>query len=91
MPIHNLSEGPYGECVEWGRKGMAYPQPRWVHTYVLSALGHLGDRDEAREMRTVISRVRPMFTVAYIEANFPILRGKPRERFLDGLRLAGLR
>lgn len=92
--IHALChfvERDYKAAVSWARRAINYPQPRWAHAYLLSSLGHLRDMAEAKEILTVISRVRPEFSRAYIETHFPLLSGEPRERFLSGLRQAGLR
>lgn len=82
--------GTYDEAVTWGRKAMAYPQPRWVHLYVLSASAHLGQWDDVEEVLTIISRLRPEFTLSYIDKTFPLFAGKAKERLLEGLRKAGL-
>ncbi|MEP2533377.1 winged helix-turn-helix domain-containing protein [Shimia sp.] len=85
-----LVEGKFDETVKWGRKAMAYPQPRWVHLYVLSASAHLGQWDEVEDVLTIISRLRPEFTLNYVDKTFPLFTGQAKERMLEGLRKAGL-
>ena len=85
-----LCEGEYAEAIKWGRKAMAYPQPRWVHLYVLSALAHLEQWDEVEDVLTIISRLRPEFTLTYVDKTFPLFTGEAKERMLAGLRKAGL-
>ena len=58
------------DVVVWGRKVMMYPQPRWVHAFVLASLGHQGRREEAEEVLTIISLLRPEFTAHNIEGHF---------------------
>ena len=90
MALCHLMEQDYAGCIDWGRRAFAYTQPRWVHAYVLSALGHLGEDGEAREIRNLMSRIRSELSYSYVEGNFPILSGAHRQHFLEGLRLAGL-
>jgi hypothetical protein len=70
---------------------MMYPQPRWVHLYVLSALGHLSLSDEANDLLIVIARLRPEFSLHYVDKTLLLLEDEPKSRLLEGLRLAGLR
>jgi hypothetical protein len=62
-----------------------------LSAFGLSAFGHLADAQEVGEIGDFATRVRPEFDFGYIEANFPVLIGKNRKLFLDGLRMAGLR
>lgn len=88
--IIELCRKNFDDTIIWGRKAMMYPQPRWVHAYVLSALGHQGRTDEAEEVLTIISRLRPEFTIEYFENTFKILSGEPKALLLTGLKLGGL-
>lgn len=81
----------YDQTISLGRKAMMYPQPRWVHLYVLSALGHLSLWEEAKDLLTVIARLRPEFSLYYVDKTFLLLEAEPKSRLHEGLRLAGLR
>ena len=90
VSIINLCKHNYSDAVDWGRKAMAYPQPRWVHLYVLASLGHLDRMEEAGVVLTIISRLRPEFTMYYLERTFPLLQGEAKAQMFEGLRKAGL-
>ena len=85
-----LHSGDYPEAVKWGRRAMAYPQPRWVHLYVLAAHAHLDQAEEVQELLTIISRLRPEFTVNYVTRTFPMFSDQLRTQLLDGITKAGL-
>lgn len=89
--LAHFAKEDYLACLDWGYKALPYPQPRWVQAYVLSALGHLGRDSEAGDILTLIARVRPEFSLRYIERAFHVLDGEPKARLIDGLRRAGLR
>lgn len=57
----------------------------------LSALGHLGQREEAEIVRRRLLAIEPGFTVAGFVRSSPFERPEDREHFAEGLRLAGLR
>lgn len=57
----------------------------------LSALGHLGQQDEAQVVRRRLLSIEPGFTVAGFVRSSPFERPEDREHFAEGLRLAGLR
>ena len=63
-------------------------EPRWVHTYILSALGHLGHYDECDVILTQIADIYPEFNVKYIHNNITNITGEDRDHFIDGLRKA---
>lgn len=56
----------------------------------LAALGHLGHAEEAARLRAKLLEIEPGFTVAGFLAASPFARAADRERFAEGLRLAGV-
>ncbi len=60
------------------------------HLAEISALGHLGRSDEARDaIRRAWQRKRDV-SIAYVDQTLPITDPRCRQTFLDGLRKAGL-
>jgi adenylate cyclase len=80
----------YEDSVEWARRA-AHDQPRYLvaHRLLAASLALLGRLDEARSGIPDLLAVAPGYTVAAAAAHTP-LRGATRERYLDGLRRAGL-
>lgn len=58
---------------------------------LLSALGHLGRRAEAVEVRARLLALEPGFSIGEAVRRSPLLREDDRARFVEGLRLGGLR
>ena len=81
----------YEEALEWASKAARLPN---AHSHVLgavaSSLGHLGRIDEARRALGEILRLRPDYSRRLVEASFPYRHREDLERYLEGLRKAGL-
>jgi TolB-like protein len=60
------------------------------HLAEISALGHLGRSDEARDAIRRARQKMPDVSVAYVDQTLPITDRRCRQAFLDGLRKAGL-
>jgi len=60
------------------------------HLAEISALGHLGRSDEAREAIRRARQKKPDVSIAYVDQTLPITDPRCRQTFLDGLRQAGL-
>tara|TARA_B100000315_G_C14056020_1_gene354075 strand:- start:214 stop:510 length:297 start_codon:yes stop_codon:yes gene_type:complete len=58
--------------------------------YLAASLGHLGQRDEARETIAQLLAVTPKDNLQLIRANFPSVQPERMERFAEGLCKAGL-
>jgi TolB-like protein/Flp pilus assembly protein TadD len=60
------------------------------HLAEISALGHLGRSEEARDAIRRARQTKPDVSIAYVDQTLPITDPRCRQTFLDGLRKAGL-
>jgi DNA-binding SARP family transcriptional activator len=58
---------------------------------MLSALGHLGEREQARALLADVYRIEPSFTLEAFRHHYPLRRARDLELYAEGLRRAGLR
>jgi len=67
--------------------------PDFVNAYkpLIAALGYLGRREEAKPYLDKMLRLEPGFTVENFGEVYPIKKARDRRRYMDGLRLAGVR
>jgi tetratricopeptide (TPR) repeat protein len=80
----------YADCVASSRIAVQrYPEFRPVHHLLVAAVAMQGDRGAAAEALTTMLRLQPDFTLAWVNENTPYA-GEMLERFLDGLRRAGV-
>jgi adenylate cyclase len=81
----------YEKAVELSREALHYKMVHWpVNTYEVSALGHLGRREEAQEALSELLRRKPGLKVSHLKEGFAGISPDHIEDFLDGLRKAGL-
>ncbi|HET7803682.1 MAG TPA: tetratricopeptide repeat protein, partial [Pseudolabrys sp.] len=86
---HYLS-GRYGEAVAFGRKALQQrTQFTSGHRIYVASLAQAGQVDEAREALVRLKKVFPDMTIAWIKEYVPYTTG-PMEKFLEGMRKAGL-
>jgi len=66
--------------------------PNFTNGYkpLIASLGHLGRRDEARPYVEKLLALEPGFTVERFGQVYPIKYESDRERYMMGLRLAGV-
>lgn len=57
---------------------------------LLAALGHLGEKEEASRILRELLRREPEFSVQGFARRYPFRRKEDRERYIDGLRKAGV-
>jgi len=81
----------YEEALEWASKAARLPNAHF-HALgaVASSLGHLGRSDEAKRALGEILRLCPDYSRRLVEASFPYRHREDLERYLEGLRKAGL-
>ena len=91
MMIPHLLLGQFETVLELGRRAAAM-NPTLSSTYKaqLSALGHLGQRDEAAAIRQRLRRLEPDFNLRTAAARTTLQRPEDNALYLTGLRLAGL-
>jgi hypothetical protein len=56
----------------------------------VSGLGLLGREKEAQEALHRLRKVQPDISISFIENSIPIVKSEGRDRFLRGLKLAGM-
>jgi tetratricopeptide (TPR) repeat protein len=89
MPL--LLTGQYEAAAEAGRRARDL-NPGFSSAYkgLLASLGHLGARREAAQLRKALLTVEPRFSVETALVRSPMLRQTDRDRYVEGLRLAGI-
>ena len=85
-------KGDYERAVLAGRRAVE-ANPDFVNGYkpLIASLGHLRLRDEAPLYVRKLLALEPDFTVEKFEQTYPIKKANDRERYVEGLRLAGVR
>ncbi len=79
------------EALEWSMKSARRANIGWLaHAILASALGHLGRLDEARRAGGDMLDLKPDFSLSFITRTLPFKNPAHLERFLGGLRKAGL-
>ena len=84
--------GQYEEAVNWGRQARNQTGPyAWpTRLGLVSALGFVGQTDEARMAIDEMKQKQPQVSLKFVENNFPIEHRPFKDILLDGLRKAGL-
>jgi len=89
--IGYLVQGKFKEAADWAKKSLDIPRTQiWGNIALVSALGHLDEKNEAGRAVKVLLRRRPDFTPAFIKTNFPGTEPDSIEILIDGLRKAGV-
>jgi tetratricopeptide (TPR) repeat protein len=84
-------KGDYEKAVSIGRRAVK-ANPLFSNGYkpLIAALGHLGQIEEAAAYIEKLLSLEPNFTVEQFGKVYPFKRPEDRERYMHGLRLAGL-
>ena len=84
----------YEAAVEWARRAIHEPRAAgggyWSYAVLASALGNLGQTAEAQAAVDEALRRKPDLSLTYLETTLPTKQPGGLERYLDGLRKAGL-
>jgi len=81
----------YAEAADYARRALRQPSANFLASATLaSALGHLGETDDARAALEQVYRLRPDFSGPLVSRLFRFRNEPERACFLDGLRKAGL-
>lgn len=91
LMLAQLLTGDYEAAVATGRQSLSL-NPTLTSTYkiALSALGHLGREQEIAPLRRRLLELEPAFSIAASVARTPLMTGRDRDCYAEGLRLAGL-
>ena len=86
----HFTAGRYPECATWARNAIE-KSPEWIpgHTCLIAALAMEEDLTAAAAARETLLRLRPEFSVAWMNENQPFA-GEMVERIREGLRKAGV-
>jgi DNA-binding SARP family transcriptional activator/TolB-like protein/Tfp pilus assembly protein PilF len=86
-----LLGGDYKEALVYGRRS-AKANPQFINGYkpLIASLGHLGELEEARTYLDKVLDLEPKFTVKQFGLTYPFRNDVDRDRYCDGLRLAGV-
>ena len=83
--------GQYQEAVEWGRKAVQQPSSTfWSDVALISALGYLGQSQEARLAIADLHRSKPGYSCEQYHRDDFVLTEEAHELVVEGLRRAGL-
>ncbi len=83
--------GKYEEAIALSRRSQQQTNSAiFSHLAEMSALGHLGRSEEARDAIKRAQEKKPNVSIIYVDEALPITDPKCREIFLGGLRKAGL-
>jgi tetratricopeptide (TPR) repeat protein len=84
-------KGDYERAVLVGRRAVE-ANPDFVNGYkpLIASLGHLGRREEAETFVNKVLSLEPSFTIERFGRIYSIKRDSDRERYMQGLRLAGV-
>jgi DNA-binding SARP family transcriptional activator/Tfp pilus assembly protein PilF len=90
-PLAYVFKGDYVRAATIGRR-VVQSNPAFSNGYkpLIAALGHLGRRDEAQVYVDRLRQLEPHFTVEHFGTVYPFRRGSDRERYIEGLRRAGV-
>jgi adenylate cyclase len=84
----------YQGAAEWARRAIQEPRSAgggyWTYAVLASALGNLGETDEARKAVDEAVARKPDLSIAYLKTTLPTKYPGGIESYLDGLRKAGL-
>ena len=83
--------GQYAEAVEWARKAVQQPSSTfWSDLALISALGYLGQTQEAKLAIEDLHRSKPGYSCEHYHRDDFVLTEEAHELVVEGLRRAGL-
>jgi adenylate cyclase len=90
--IAALLAGRPEEAVAAGRQAVR-ENPNFQASYrpLIASLGLTGKREEAERYLRELRRLHPDFSIGWFKESYPPLHGEGRERYIEGLRKAGVR
>jgi len=85
--------GRFEQAVEWAQKAILVPNCQyWARAHLAAALGYLGRTAEAAATLAELKKLRLAFSLAFVrEQLFYLESSEQIERYIDGLRRAGMR
>lgn len=85
-------DGQLDVAVDWARRGMRLRQApqTWCVTTLMTILSHLDLSEEAERTCAELVRTEPNISCTFVRENIPISHPGSLERYIEGLRKAGL-
>lgn len=81
----------YDEAITALKKGVtSNPSAERLHVWLAAAFAQAGKLDDAQWEAEQVKVLNPQFSISAIEKSYPFKDAADRQRFLDGLRKAGL-
>ena len=91
IAVAHFTAGRYREAARYtAQAARLRPGFQGAHRLHCASLAQAGQVDEARSYFATVRREQPQLSVAWIRANIPYQTPELMERFLDGMRKAGL-
>jgi adenylate cyclase len=92
MSWAHFAAGRYQAAVEWAQQNLRhYPEDRYAYRTLAASYAQLGRLREAREALVEAIRLEPDVSIAKVRTEFTVDDPDFIERWLDGLRKAGLK
>jgi len=87
-----LFAGNFDAAEEWARKATRVPNCQyWGYAHRVSALGHLGSRDQSQAVLADLLKLKPEFSCRFAEQRLFYIRNRDQvARYIDGLKRSGV-
>ena len=83
--------GDDSAAVRFALRALTQPSFQWSrYAILIAALGQLGRHEEAQRYLAEVTRMRPDFSVAFVQTMHPFSRDMGIDRYYEGLRKAGV-
>jgi TolB-like protein/class 3 adenylate cyclase len=90
--LAHLFRGDFAEAAAWARRSVQIPNAHyWARAHLVAALGHLGDKEQARSALNELMRVKPQFSRSFArERLFYLKRPDQIQIYIEGLAKSGV-
>ncbi|MHA1524788.1 MAG: BTAD domain-containing putative transcriptional regulator [Alphaproteobacteria bacterium] len=90
--LAHIFAGHYERAAEWALAAIRVPNSHyWANAALVSALGHLDRKDEAKHALRELTALKPGFDCAFARERFFFLEDQAQiDRYIDGLAKAGV-
>ena len=90
--LTHLFAGDFEAAIDWSERAIRYPHCQyWAYAHRVAALGHLGQREAAREAGAELLRQQPKFSLNLAKKKLYFVKRPEQLRlYFDGLRKAGM-
>ena len=90
--LTHLFAWDFEAAIDWSERAIRYPHCQyWAYAHRVAALGHLGQREAAREAGAELLRQQPKFSLNLAKKKLYFVKRPEQLRlYFDGLRKAGM-